>query len=114
MVSMIETSNSTHNDTAIDPVVPKPEPLAEGSISSAVSTPDPEGELLPQDVTQTQKRKGGRKPVRKISFSLSHSLSVFMFDVGVVSVLLYVGQSGAPQSLSLQLSTVMTTILPPH
>lgn len=70
MVSMIETSNSTHNDPAMDPVVPKPEPLAEGSISSAVSTPDPEGELLPQDVTQTQKRKGGRKPVRKKSFSL--------------------------------------------
>ncbi|PLB36123.1 putative bZIP transcription factor [Aspergillus candidus] len=63
MVSMIETSNSTHNDPAMDPVVPKPEPLAEGSISSAVSTPDPEGELMPQDVTQTQKRKGGRKPI---------------------------------------------------
>lgn len=65
MVSMVETSISNHNDMAMDQVAPKSEPLNEGSISSAVSTPDPEGEVLTQDVAQTQKRKGGRKPVRK-------------------------------------------------
>ncbi|KAG2412254.1 hypothetical protein HFD88_009811 [Aspergillus terreus] len=63
MVSMVETSNSAQHDTAMDPVVPKSEPTLEGSISSAVSTPDPEGESLTQDVAQTQKRKGGRKPI---------------------------------------------------
>ncbi|BCR96134.1 bZIP transcription factor [Aspergillus luchuensis] len=64
MVSMVETSNSTQNDNpATEPVVPKTEPLPEGSISSAVSTPEAEGEILMQDVTQTQKRKGGRKPI---------------------------------------------------
>ncbi|KAL5334037.1 hypothetical protein BJX70DRAFT_35954 [Aspergillus crustosus] len=63
MVSMVETSPSHHNDMAMDQVAPKPEPLNEGSISSAVSTPDPEGEILMQDVAQTQKRKGGRKPI---------------------------------------------------
>ncbi|KAL3250356.1 hypothetical protein ABHI18_011254, partial [Aspergillus niger] len=61
---MVETSNSTQNDNpATEPVVPKTEPLPEGSISSAVSTPEAEGEILMQDVTQTQKRKGGRKPI---------------------------------------------------
>ncbi|KAL2868236.1 bZIP transcription factor [Aspergillus lucknowensis] len=63
MVSMVETSHSNHNDMALDQVAPKSEPLAEGSISSAVSTPDPEVEVLTQDVAQTQKRKGGRKPI---------------------------------------------------
>ncbi|KKK26868.1 bZIP transcription factor (MeaB) [Aspergillus rambellii] len=63
MVSMVETSHPTQNDMAMDPVVPKTEPLLEGSISSAVSTPDPEGEVLTPDVAQTQKRKGGRKPI---------------------------------------------------
>ena len=52
----------------MDPVIPKPEPIPEGSISSSVSTPEAEVEALTQDVTQTQKRKGGRKPVRKILF----------------------------------------------
>lgn len=65
MVSMVETaSHPEHNDTVMDPVVPKSEPLPDGSISSTVSTPDPEVEPLTQDTTQTQKRKGGRKPVR--------------------------------------------------
>ena len=64
---MVETSNPNPNDTAMDTVVPKTEPaVLEGSISSAVSTPEAEGEILTQDVAQTQKRKGGRKPVRKI------------------------------------------------
>lgn len=65
MVSMVETaSHPEHNDTVMDPVVPKSEPLPDGSISSTVSTPDAEAEPLTQDTTQTQKRKGGRKPVR--------------------------------------------------
>ncbi|KAA8646222.1 bZIP transcription factor [Aspergillus tanneri] len=57
---MVETSHSHQNDLE---VVPKPEPPVEGSISSAVSTPEAEGEILTQDVAQTQKRKGGRKPI---------------------------------------------------
>lgn len=78
MVSMVETSNSTQNDNpATEPVVPKTEPLPEGSISSAVSTPEAEGEILMQDVTQTQKRKGGRKPVRKNSSRVAVLNSVF-------------------------------------
>ncbi|KAK1145572.1 hypothetical protein N8T08_004130 [Aspergillus melleus] len=60
MVSMVDTSHSNQNDME---VVPKPEPPIEGSISSAVSTPEAEGEILTQDVAQTQKRKGGRKPI---------------------------------------------------
>ncbi|KAL4918535.1 hypothetical protein BDW62DRAFT_200663 [Aspergillus aurantiobrunneus] len=63
MVSMVEASLSNHNDMAMDQVAPKSEPLNEGSISSTVSTPDPDGEILTQDVAQTQKRKGGRKPI---------------------------------------------------
>ncbi|GIJ87712.1 hypothetical protein Asppvi_006625 [Aspergillus pseudoviridinutans] len=63
MVSMVETSNSNHNDATTDSVVPKSEPLPEGSTSSSVSTPEAEGEVPMQDVAQTQKRKGGRKPI---------------------------------------------------
>ncbi|KAJ5211992.1 uncharacterized protein N7498_003638 [Penicillium cinerascens] len=65
MVSMVETSHPEHNDTVMDPVVPKSEPLPDGSgsISSNVSTPDAEAEPLTQDPAQTQKRKGGRKPI---------------------------------------------------
>lgn len=66
MVSMIETSHPDQNDMVMDPVVPKTEPMLDGSISSTVSTPDPEVEALTQDPAQTQKRKGGRKPVRNI------------------------------------------------
>lgn len=64
MVSMVEASPD-HNDMVMDPV-PKSEPLPDGSISSTVSTPDPEVEPLTQEAAQTQKRKGGRKPVRNI------------------------------------------------
>ncbi|OJJ39229.1 hypothetical protein ASPWEDRAFT_36971 [Aspergillus wentii DTO 134E9] len=60
---MVDTSNSTHNDMVMDSVIPKTEPIPEGSISSSVSTPEAEGEALTQDVAQTQKRKGGRKPI---------------------------------------------------
>lgn len=66
MVSMVEASNLEQNDMVMDQVVPKSEPLPDGSISSNVSTPDPEVEALTQDPAQTQKRKGGRKPVRNI------------------------------------------------
>lgn len=58
MVSMVE-----NNDLGMDPIVPKHEPGPDGSISSSVSTPE-EAEPLMQDAAQTQKRKGGRKPVR--------------------------------------------------
>lgn len=63
MVSMVD-----HTDMAMDSIVPKHEPGPDGSISSTVSTPDPEAEPLTQDAAQTQKRKGGRKPVRNIFF----------------------------------------------
>ncbi|KOS39810.1 hypothetical protein ACN38_g9341 [Penicillium nordicum] len=58
MVSMVD-----HTDMAMDSIVPKHEPGPDGSISSTVSTPDPEAEPLTQDAAQTQKRKGGRKPI---------------------------------------------------
>lgn len=63
MVSMVETSQPEQNDMVMDAVLPKTEPVPDGSISS-MSTPDAEAEPLTQDTTQTQKRKGGRKPVR--------------------------------------------------
>ncbi|CAI7602741.1 unnamed protein product [Penicillium bialowiezense] len=56
MVSMVE-----NNELGMDPIVPKHEPGPDGSISSSVSTPE-EVEPL-QDAAQTQKRKGGRKPI---------------------------------------------------
>lgn len=65
MVSMVD-----HTDMAMDSIVPKHEPGPDGSISSTVSTPDPEAEPLTQDAAQTQKRKGGRKPVRNIFSNL--------------------------------------------
>lgn len=66
MVSMVETGAVNDHDISMDTVVPKTEPIQDGhgSISSSVSTPEPEAEALTQDVAQTQKRKGGRKPVR--------------------------------------------------
>lgn len=67
MVSMVETSHPEQNDMVMDPVVPKSEPLPDGEISSNVSTPDAEAEPLNQEAAQTQKRKGGRKPVRNTS-----------------------------------------------
>lgn len=71
MVSMVEvSSNSTlnNNDPAMESVATKSEPILEGSVSPSVSTPEVEVEALTQDVAQTQKRKGGRKPVCKIFF----------------------------------------------
>ncbi|ODM19242.1 hypothetical protein SI65_05859 [Aspergillus cristatus] len=66
MVSMVEaSSNSTlnNNDPAMESVATKSEPILEGSVSPSVSTPEVEVEALTQDVAQTQKRKGGRKPI---------------------------------------------------
>ena len=54
--------HAMNNDAPME-VVPKTEPLHDGSISSTVSTPEAEVETLAPDVVQTQKRKGGRKPV---------------------------------------------------
>lgn len=49
----------------MDEVATKSEPhhTVEGSCSSSLSTPEPEGEVVIQDPVQRQKRKGGRKPV---------------------------------------------------
>jgi hypothetical protein len=46
-----------------DSVVPKTEPDREGSDSSVESTPKAEAEAFLSDITQTQKRKGGKKLV---------------------------------------------------
>ncbi|KAJ9293040.1 hypothetical protein DTO271G3_8175 [Paecilomyces variotii] len=64
MVSMLEANDSSiNNDSPMETVVPKSEPPRDASLSSAVSTPEAEVETLTQDVVQTQKRKGGRKPI---------------------------------------------------
>ncbi|ODH49479.1 hypothetical protein GX48_04421 [Paracoccidioides brasiliensis] len=47
----------------MEEVIPKSEPNPEGSCSSSVSTPEPDGETVIQDAAQRQKRKGGRKPI---------------------------------------------------
>jgi hypothetical protein len=70
MVAMVD-----HSDMAMDSIVPKHEPGPDGSVSSTVSTPDPEAEPLTQDAAQTQKRKGGRKPVRNIFSNLGPRIS---------------------------------------
>lgn len=61
---MLEANDSSiNNDSPMETVVPKSEPPRDASVSSAVSTPEAEVETLTQDVVQTQKRKGGRKPI---------------------------------------------------
>jgi hypothetical protein len=72
MVSMVE-----NNDMVMDPIVPKHEPGPDGSISSSVSTPDPEAEPMTQDAAQTQKRKGGRKPVRNNFSNMGPRIHVY-------------------------------------
>jgi len=97
MVSMVEaSSNSTlnNNDPAMESVATKSEPILEGSVSPSVSTPEVEVEALTQDVAQTQKRKGGRKPVRKIFFYSSARLFFFFLTI----CLLCDFESGAPHS----------------
>lgn len=51
------------DDISMDAIIPKTEPTQDGhaSMSDSVSTPEPEEQN--QDVAQTQKRKGGRKPI---------------------------------------------------
>lgn len=57
--SVTEPTDSVDRQTAA--------PSHEGSedVNSTMTSPDPghEPEVTPQDVVQTQKRKGGRKPV---------------------------------------------------
>lgn len=56
----------------MEEVIPQSEPNPEGSSSSSVSTPEPDGEILLQGAVKRQKRKGGRKPVcRFLSYCLS-------------------------------------------
>ena len=50
------------------PPVPKIEPFEEESFSE--SSPEPEEQSLTQEPAQIQKRKGGRKPVRKANMSI--------------------------------------------
>jgi hypothetical protein len=71
------------DDISMDTIVPKTEAAQDGhvSMSSSVSTPEPEEHN--QDVTQTQKRKGGRKPVccrahAYLPFFCSNTSSRFM------------------------------------
>jgi hypothetical protein len=88
MVSMVETSHSNHNDMALDQVA-KSEPLAEGSISSAVSTPDPEAEILMTQEAQSQniqKRKGGRKPVSDLESSSGGLCPFIPFSLFVITL----------------------------
>lgn len=63
MVSAVDTRPMNDDDVSMDTVVPKTEVAQDGhvSMSSSVSTPEPEEQT--QDVAQTQKRKGGRKPI---------------------------------------------------
>ncbi|KAF5014840.1 hypothetical protein F66182_14038, partial [Fusarium sp. NRRL 66182] len=63
MVSAIDTRPMNDDDISMDTIVPKTEAAQDGhvSMSSSVSTPEPEEPN--QDVAQTQKRKGGRKPI---------------------------------------------------
>jgi hypothetical protein len=63
MVSAVDTRPMNDDDVSMDTIVPKTEAAQDGhvSMSSSVSTPEPEEQN--QDVAQTQKRKGGRKPV---------------------------------------------------
>lgn len=50
--------------------VGKNEPSRDGSTSSIASSPEPEAETYTQEHPQTQKRKGGRKPVSSTTLPL--------------------------------------------
>ncbi|WEW55207.1 hypothetical protein PRK78_000636 [Emydomyces testavorans] len=69
MRSVIEGDHLTLRDAivttaAVDGLTAKPEPNnIGGSCSSSVSTPEPDGEVVVQESSQRQKRKGGRKPI---------------------------------------------------
>jgi predicted NodU family carbamoyl transferase len=47
----------------------------DGSTSSGASSPEPEAETYTQEHPQTQKRKGGRKPVSALSVTAQHNMS---------------------------------------
>lgn len=68
-------------DGAMDSVVPKTEPDREGSSSSVGSTPEAEIEAFTQDVAQTQKRKGGRKPVSSILLNRVKATTHLVIDI---------------------------------
>lgn len=76
MVSAIENGPMRDDDVSMDTIIPKTEGTQDGhgSMSSSVSTPEPEEQN--QDVAQTQKRKGGRKPVRHTYSILSISAMI--------------------------------------
>ncbi|KAK2737734.1 hypothetical protein FQN55_000949 [Onygenales sp. PD_40] len=64
MGSLVDASQISRDGLGImEEVIPKSEPNPEGSCSSSVSTPEPDGETVIQDAAQRQKRKGGRKPI---------------------------------------------------
>ncbi|OJD15913.1 hypothetical protein ACJ73_08932 [Blastomyces percursus] len=64
MGSAVNVSQINSRDgIGMEEVIPKSEPNPEGSSSSSVSTPEPDGETVIQDAAQRQKRKGGRKPI---------------------------------------------------
>ncbi|KAL2387168.1 hypothetical protein RJZ90_000201 [Blastomyces dermatitidis] len=64
MRSVVNVSQINSRDgIRMEEVIPKSEPNPEGSSSSSVSTPEPDGETVIQDAAQRQKRKGGRKPI---------------------------------------------------
>ncbi|PGH18131.1 hypothetical protein AJ79_00759 [Helicocarpus griseus UAMH5409] len=64
MGSLVNVSQINSRDgISMEEVIPKSEPNPEGSCSSSVSTPEPDGETVIQDAAQRQKRKGGRKPI---------------------------------------------------
>ncbi|OAX77270.1 hypothetical protein ACJ72_08434 [Emergomyces africanus] len=64
MGSVVDVSQINSRDgIRMEEVIPKSEPNPEGSSSSSVSTPEPDGETVIQDPAQRQKRKGGRKPI---------------------------------------------------
>lgn len=70
MGSLADSSGLAMKDgnATMEEVAPKPDHShlqnPEGSCSSSVSTPEPDAEVVVQDASQKQKRKGGRKPVR--------------------------------------------------
>ncbi|EGD84078.1 hypothetical protein H112_07764 [Trichophyton rubrum D6] len=61
----VPIDHSGSRNGVMDEVATKSEPhhTVEGSCSSSLSTPEPEGEVVIQDPVQRQKRKGGRKPI---------------------------------------------------
>lgn len=105
----------------MDSVATKPEPMREVSVCSDVSTPEADMEALTQDVAQTQKRKGGRKPVCKIVlfcgfFCLRSVQSVHMgcrpwLDVSIARGRLNPGKPHAPPPLAFSYPIIIHNIV---